>query len=100
VNWIEESDTEYEAVFTLNGKEASANFDNIGNWKEMEMSIAEAHLPYAVRQTLRRDYEKAEVIHVFEITSTGETVYEVEIKIDEDEEMNEEEAMENEKKCL
>lgn len=51
-HWAMEGKTEWEAEFTLNGKDLSANFDLQGNWKETETSLRETRLSTKVMETL------------------------------------------------
>ena len=56
VKWVNESANEWEAEFTLNGKEMSAAYDNTGKWLETETEVAIKDLPAAVTTTLSKDF--------------------------------------------
>ncbi len=51
-HWAREGKTEWEAEFSFNGKDMSANFDLQGQWKETETELPDAHLAAAVMETL------------------------------------------------
>jgi len=55
VEWGRENDLEWEAEFTLNGKECSATFDNAGAWMETEYEINLKEIPSAVKTTLDKE---------------------------------------------
>jgi hypothetical protein len=57
VKWSSESANEWEAEFTLNGKEMSAAFDNSGKWLETETEISSKELPASVSATLAKEFE-------------------------------------------
>ncbi len=56
VKWEMENINEYEAEFKLNGKEVSANFDNMGKWLETETEIKIAVLPATIQATIAKDF--------------------------------------------
>ena len=67
VKWEKENDSEWEAEFTINKDEFSANFDLQGNWKETERSINEGELPSFVVDEIDENFsdyeiEEAEVV--------------------------------------
>lgn len=79
--WEKENAKEYEAAFTMNGKEASANFLANGSWVETEMEISNAELPAAANKAIMAKYPGAVIEKVFKIdNATGATTYETEIK--------------------
>jgi Putative beta-lactamase-inhibitor-like, PepSY-like len=57
VKWESEEQNEWEAEFTLNGKNMSASFDNSGKWMESETAITEKDLPAIVVNALNKDYQ-------------------------------------------
>ena len=70
VKWANEEKNEWEAEFTMAGKQMSASFDNSGKWLEAETSITEKELPASVVATLNKDfsgYKKGD-ISIFEST--------------------------------
>lgn len=56
VKWASEEANEWEAEFTVNGKEMSASFDNKGVWLETEVEISEKELPAAVANSLKNEF--------------------------------------------
>ena len=67
VKWDKESANEWEAEFTLNGKEMTAAYDNNGKWLETETEISEKELPSKVAATLDKEfqgYKKGEIVIV------------------------------------
>lgn len=56
VKWDSESANEWEAEFTLNGKEMSASYDNAGKWLESETEVSSKELPAAVSATLKKQF--------------------------------------------
>jgi len=55
-HWATEGKTEWEAEFTLNGKDMSANFDSKGNWKETETTLNETRLSTTEMETLSKQF--------------------------------------------
>ena len=47
--WEKESETEFEAVFNMDGKEYSTKFDKTGKWLETESQIDVSTLPQIVK---------------------------------------------------
>ena len=56
VKWDNESAKEWEAEFTMNGKEMSASYDIAGKWLESETEISLKELPAAVSATLAKEF--------------------------------------------
>ena len=56
VKWDKESNNEWEAEFTMNGKEMSASYDNNGKWLETETEITSKDLPATVTGTLNKEF--------------------------------------------
>ena len=73
VEWGKESDTEFEAEFTLNGKSMSANFDTSGKWLETESKVTEEELPAAVRGTLKSDFGMYQVSKAERLEKPGKS---------------------------
>jgi hypothetical protein len=55
-HWAMEGKTEWEAEFTLNGKDMSANFDLQGHWKETETELKDTRLSTPVMETLSNQF--------------------------------------------
>jgi Putative beta-lactamase-inhibitor-like, PepSY-like len=68
VEWGSESENEWEAEFTMNGKKMSVSFDVAPVWSETETEISEKELPAAVLNTLKAEFEgyKADKIEIIE----------------------------------
>jgi hypothetical protein len=56
VKWASESANEWEAEFTLNGKEMTAAYENTGKWLESETEITSKELPSLVSATLSKEF--------------------------------------------
>lgn len=56
VTWGAESAKEWEAEFTKDGKEYSANFDLSANWLETEYEISGNEIPAAVKATIDKEF--------------------------------------------
>jgi uncharacterized membrane protein YkoI len=56
VKWANESANEWEAEFTMNGKDMSSSFDLAGKWLETETEISSKALPAAVTATLAKEF--------------------------------------------
>jgi hypothetical protein len=82
IEWGKESDSEFEAEFTLNGKSMSANFDTGGKWLETESKVTGEELPAAVRSTLKSDFGMYQVSKAERLEKPGEPVT-FEIKMEE-----------------
>jgi len=93
VKWGKENATEWEAEFTMNNKEYSANFNIDGTWLETEYKIGEKEIPAAVTKTLGKEFPGYKLLEsevsetakgkVFEFeVQTGKTKMEVAINVD------------------
>jgi len=71
VNWGSENATEWEAEFSLDDVDYTANFNAEGIWLETEYQIPESDVPEAVLQTLENDFTDYE-IGESEISETAE----------------------------
>ena len=80
VKWDKESDTKWEAEFTMNGVEYTASFDNTGAWMESEYEISTDDIPEAVKMTLEREYASYKVEEPEVSETTDGKVYEFELK--------------------
>jgi len=56
ISWSHENRHEFEAEFKWQGHATSATFDEKGNWKETEQSIAPEQLPTAVQEALTEGF--------------------------------------------
>jgi hypothetical protein len=83
VNWGKETSNVFEAEFTMNGKKMSANFDKQGNWKETEMPIPNRKLPHAVKRSYKKNHKMADLKQAFKVAQPDKTVYELEVKMNE-----------------
>jgi hypothetical protein len=80
IKWSSEEDNEWEAEFTMNGKEMSASYDNAGKWLETETEISSKELPSAVSASLKKDfsgYETGEISYLEKPEMKG---YEIALK--------------------
>ncbi len=79
-HWAPEGKTEWEAEFTMNGKDMSANFDLHGNWKETETDLSKSHLPKKLMETLNAKFPGYTVKGVAFSETPKQSVYEVVIE--------------------
>lgn len=71
----------YEAEFTLNGTEASANYDKSGIKKEFEIGIKTEQLPSSVLSCIKSNYTGYKISESAKITDNKNVVtYEAEVK--------------------
>jgi hypothetical protein len=76
-------DENFEAEFELNGVDASAVYDKLGNKKELEVEIKTNNLPLATLDYLKKNYPNNKVKEAAKITNDKNVVtYEAEIKKD------------------
>ena len=81
VKWEMEKENEYEAIFKLNGKETTANFDNLGKWMETETEIKVSELPQSVQLALKNDFKGFKIEEACKIESAKDGIcYEAEIE--------------------
>ena len=90
VEWGKESDTEFEAEFTMNGKDYSANFNTDGTWMETEMEIEMEDLPDPVLASFARDYWGADIEEIASLMNSEGTFFEIAIQKNNEEEYGEE----------
>jgi hypothetical protein len=69
VEWEAEEEGIFEAEFTLNGKEMSAEFTSDGTWKETETEVAQSDLPAVIVDSLESAYAE----YIVEETEMCET---------------------------
>jgi len=80
VSWDRENSHEWEAVFKMNGKEYSANFNNNGKWIETEYEIKKSMIPAPVKATLDKEFAGYDIEEA-EISETGDgKVFEFQIE--------------------
>jgi hypothetical protein len=80
VKWASEEANEWEAEFTVNGKEMSASFDDKGAWMETEVEITEKELPAAVANTLKKEFSGYKPGEMSTIEDPKMKGYEIELK--------------------
>lgn len=82
VDWDVEHDG-FEAEFKLNGKEASADYDKMGNKLAMEIEISVNEMPKNALTYINSNYPKTKIKETAKITDAKKVVtYEAELKID------------------
>jgi hypothetical protein len=82
VDWDIEEDG-FEAEFKINGKDASADYDKMGNMLATEIEISESELPAEVLSYIEKNYPKSKIKESAKITDSKNVVtYEAEIKIE------------------
>ena len=83
IKW-EKENGKYEAEFSQNGKDMSAEFDETGTLLESELTIKASELPAPVLQYVKEHYKGASIKEAAKITkSNGEVNYEAEVnKVD------------------
>ena len=79
-HWAREGKTEWEAEFTMNGKDMSANFDFQGNWKETETTLKSTALSYKVMETLSKQFPGYSVEDVSFTKTPKYSAYEIVIE--------------------
>lgn len=79
VKWAMEEAKEWEAEFTLNGKETSASFDPSGKWLETETKINKAVLPTEIKAAINKQFPEAKIGECSNITTSEFTGYEIEL---------------------
>ena len=78
--WGKENANEWEAEFTMNNKEYSANFSAEGTWLETEYKISEKEIPVAVIKTLSKEFPGYKLLES-EVSETGKgKVFEFEVQ--------------------
>ena len=80
VRWGKENATEYEAEFSMNGVDVSANFNKTGEWLETETSMPFTDLPDPVRSAVKAKYPDASISLAEKIEHPGSVLYEVHLK--------------------
>jgi hypothetical protein len=77
VKWDSESANEWEAEFTMNGKEMTASYNNSGKWLETETEVTAKELPAAVTATLAKDFAGYKTGEMSILESPGLKGYEI-----------------------
>ena len=80
VSWDQEEANEWEAEFTLNGKETSASFNLAGKWLETESEIEATQLPPTVKTAIEKEYKGAKMGEASQIESPDFNGYEIALK--------------------
>ena len=80
VDWDKEKNGDFEAEFTLNGKEMSVTYSAKGEWLETETGITVSELPAPVMAVFKKEHGAAKIKEVSKIESTKPIVYEIEYK--------------------
>ena len=80
VDWGREGKTEWEAEFTLNGKDMSANFDQHGHWKETETDLSLQELPATITTELQHRFPGYQIKEAARTQTELSEFYEVIIK--------------------
>lgn len=81
IKWDKENSHEYEASFTWNGENYSANFSDKGEWLETESPSTFNKLPIKVQASFNSKHKTEAITSCSKIeTSKGVTKYEIEIK--------------------
>lgn len=80
VHWAPEGKTEWEAEFTMNGKDMSANFDLQGNWKETETALKTTRLSTKAMETLSSQFPGYSVEDVSFTETPKYSAYEIVIE--------------------
>ncbi len=80
VEWSKESENEWEAEFTMNGIEMSANFDADGNWMETEKELEKDQLPESVNAALQSNFGGYKIVEASWLETNDMKGYEVLLK--------------------
>lgn len=79
--WGEDNVGNYEAKFDEDGETYRADFDKNGNWVETENSMKYKNLPEVVKEAIKRDYDKDDIVEVERVESAKKGLfYDVEFK--------------------
>lgn len=81
VNWGKENAKEFEAEFTQNSVQISANFAMDGSWVETETVVNANTLPPAIPAAIRSKYPNATVSRWEKVEKPGSTYYETVVKV-------------------
>ena len=80
VSWGIDSNGFFEAKFEINDKKYRADFLAGGEWVETESSIKFSDLPQAVKDAVKRDYDKDDIEEVEEVDHPKKGIfYDVEL---------------------
>jgi hypothetical protein len=82
VEWGLEKPGEFEAEFTLNKVEMSANLDEKGTLLETESEIKESDLPQEVKATLAKDFAGYKLDEILKADAKGVITFEMTAKKD------------------
>jgi Putative beta-lactamase-inhibitor-like, PepSY-like len=82
VSYDREKNGDYEAEFSVNGTETSANFTADGKWLETEKPITTTALPADVVKAINAKYPSAKIVGAAQIETLDKgTLYEADLKI-------------------
>jgi len=83
VKW-EMENADFEAKFKINGKDASAVYNNEGHQKALEIEIKKSELPSSALEFLKKNYPRNKINETEKITDDKNVItYESEIEKDE-----------------
>lgn len=81
VSYDREKNGDYEAEFSVNGVESSANFTADGKWLETEKTIATTALPAEIVKAIKAQYPTAKIVGAAQIETLDKgTLYEADLK--------------------
>ena len=80
VKWSKENAKEWEAEFTLGGKDMSASFDPSGKWIETETEMKLADFPATVRDAIQNKFPDYTISESVKIEKPGFSGYQAELK--------------------
>lgn len=82
MKWGKENSKDYEAEFTLNAMDVSANFLKDGTWVETETSVLIDNLPQAIKDAVKSNYPNGRVVDASKIEKPNQdAIYETDIEI-------------------
>ena len=64
VSWGKENKSEYEAEFSINNTNMSANFDNLGGWIETEVVLEPKNTPTEIVKTINVQYSGYQITSI------------------------------------
>lgn len=67
VSWDKDSNGNYEAQFEQNDEKYRADFTPAGDWIETENSIKFKHLPEAVQEAVKREYDEDDIEEIEQV---------------------------------
>lgn len=73
--WGTDDAGNYEAKFKEDGETYRVDFDKNGNWVETENTIKYKNLPDAVKDAIKRDYDKDDIVEVERVESAKKGLF-------------------------